>query len=126
MVIEVIKFLQRALNTGSLERYAAGIGVKIPVGALIKNLLLNIVPVGGAQIYDYINRNLQDFKTKPAEQIAAELEAGGGKFVIKEGFNLDLFGKQIRIEPDNAEKFKQFLGYGLTGLLLIFLFTRGK
>lgn len=126
-MIDVIKFLQRLLNTGDLERLASKLGVSVPVGQLVKIVVMNLVPVGGETLYNYINKSIQDFKHKPAAEIWSDLKGSGGGFEWKEDFVINLFGHKIKFEKENQSEatIKTIAGVSLFAFLgFMFLRTR--
>lgn len=127
-MVDVIKFLQRILNTGDLERFAAKLGINIPVHQLLKIAIMNLVPVGGAYLYNYAAEGLENFKKTPAEKIWNDLKTSNNEWSWKEDFSFSIGGKKFVIKKDEtiSDGAKAVAGIALFGFLgYMFLSERG-
>lgn len=123
-MISIISWLQRAINTNDLEKWAKSAGIQLPIAQLIKSLVLNLFPLGiGSTVYGYISKNIEEFKHKPAQQIVSDLKSSGVNFELKEDLIFTLFGQKIVIKKTVAQDTSKYILYGITGVILLFMLT---
>lgn len=123
---EVIKFLQRVLNPGAIERLAAQLNIKIPVGQILGMYLAQLVPVVGAPLVEKIKNNYDWFIHAPADQVAAALGSGmPGGLELTEDICFNLFGTRVCYKADSNKTMQIILGIGLAATLG-YLFLRAK
>lgn len=118
-MVQIIELLQRLLNTGAIERWARANNIQIPIGAIIQNLVINLIPVGGQYVVDLINKNLNWFKYTDAKIVASQLASSGGSFQVKKDLDFNLFGAKFSILGNNESLFekKEFWGIVLFAVL---------
>lgn len=118
-MVQIIELLQRLINTGSIERWARANNIQIPIGALLQNIVINLIPVGGEYVVDLINKNLNYFKYTDAKIIANQLASSGGTFQVKKDLDFNLFGAKFSILGTDESIFekKEFWGIVLFAIL---------
>lgn len=118
-MVQIIELLQRLINTGSIERWARANNIQIPIGALLQNIVINLIPVGGEYVVDLINKNLNYFKYTDPKIIANQLAGSGGTFQAKKDLDFNLFGAKFSILGTDESIFekKEFWGIVLFAIL---------
>ncbi|MCK6613036.1 MAG: hypothetical protein L6Q47_02270 [Ignavibacteriaceae bacterium] len=119
----VISVLQRWLNPAGVERLGKLLGISINFPVLAKSLIYTLLPVGGETVYNYMAKNLKEFLTKPAGDIAADLKKSGTEFRWVDDFKIKLFGNEIILNEKTVSEKNQYALIGaavLIGMLLVF------
>lgn len=121
----LVNILKRFLNPGDLERLGKRLGINIDFAPFYKSIVAALVPVGGSYIYDYISKNVNEFREKPTAEIVKELNKSGKTFKWVEDFTVSLFGQKITLfkaEPETSNT--NAVIYGLLIIGGLFMLAR--